>query len=1076
METKRGALLKAVVSLAALIWGLSGSGAGVAAEVGDNGGVLHLLQGSSLRLDPPSPTQVPIGAWVTASGSLLELDIPLAGQPVIVTFVSPSGDVQQKVTVTDTTGTFHCDYLPTLTGDWTVKARYEGTTNHNSAVAEPQGFDVTPAETFLTGDLSAVSIVTGTSLSVKGALKTKNPLDPGTKILSGRLLTLTLYDSFGTVVDSMTAVTTETGAYLFALVSLPQDGKWTMRVQFSGDANLDPCSTGLLTARARPSAGYAIIVAGKVSGGTGLESHNKTTDRAYRRFKKRGFTDENIMYFRYGAPTDSGTVVDGTPRQEPDATANIGIREAIVTWAKNKMNSSNGPLYILFVNHGNTDKFYVDPSAPSFEDRIIDPVELDTWISQLEGSLVGDAAEEEIVFIYGACYSGSFIPTLSNKGRKRIIITSADPYEQSFKGPMEADGVRDGEFFVTQLFTALASGVNLKRGFEAATEITEAYTSNTSGNGGVSPTLYADDAAQHPLLDDNEDGVGSNDALSTYPGNDGAVSATLILGYQYTTGENARFTSVSPAKYLSPGDHDPVIEAQVGQSENVSEIWVAIKPPAFDMGKPLWGTSEQREVVAPSLEFDSQPQAGTFQLYNFDKGGFSGFDAPGRYQILYFVKDLETGDITSVKRSFVYRNTDPEDDPPGGFDLTQPSPGSIQNTFLFLDWRDSVDPEGDLVTYTVQISTDPTFADPGLVIEGIDGSSLMIDESDGLNDLTVYFWRVIAVDSQGNRTFSSQTLSFSTNNTNAWGNYNVLTAIVRNFNDPSTWPPGPSIEIQPYVGTVYNHYFCAMVPLGPYSVDSEAPQFSHEHDNVQVIEESPTTVLQLPEPNSGAASGTVEDSGTSSPVRGATVRLEVTSGIYAGTRFSTCSGDDGGFQIGSLFGAVDYKITVEKNFYTSCQDTFSLAAGENRNLGIFQIGFQDADSDGLPDGFEQAIVNADPDDEIDDIWDVLGTDDFDGDGLTNEEECAASTDPTSPGSFLRITSVAKQSASVEIIWASEPGVYYEVYYTDDLLGWTKAAGPIPSSDTGSTSWTDDGSTTTPPPSEARKRFYRVQVY
>ena len=1075
MNTMKGVRPKAVIALAIIVCGISGQAQAVPGGA-EASSVPQAPQGSSLQLDPPAPSKVHIGAQVRASGSLLESGIPLAGEPVLVTFVSPTGEQDQRISKTDQTGRFYCDYLPLLTGDWAVKARYEGTGDHGGAVAEPQVLDVTQAETFLTADLSAGAIVTGTSLSVKGALKTKSILPPGTDLLAGRMITLTLFDPTGNVVDSITTMTTGTGLYSFASVSLPQDGKWTMRVQFGGDADLTPCSTGLLAARARPSAGYAIIVAGTVSGQTGLESHNKTTDRAYRRFKKRGFSDENIMYFRYGAPVDSGIVPDEQPRQEPDGNGNVGIRQAIASWAKNKMNSSNGPLYILFVNHGNTDKFYLDPFAQKFEDRIIDPLELDIWISQLESSLVGDAAQEEIVFIYGACYSGSFIPMLSNKGKRRIIITSADPYEQSFKGPMEADGVRDGEFFVTQLFTALAFGANLKQGFEAATEITEAYTGNASGNGGASPTPYADAAAQHPLLDDNGDGVGANDALSRYPGNDGEVSAKLILGFQYSTAQNVWFTSVSSAKYLSPGDPDPVIEAQVGESDNVSEIWVAIKPPAFDAGMPLWGASEQREVVTPRLEFDSQPQAGTFRLYNFDKGGFSGFDAPGRYEIIYFVKDVETGDITSVKRSFVYRNTDPADDPPGGFDLAQPGDGSIQNTFLFLDWQDSLDPEGKLVTYTVQISPDPTFADPGLVIEGVDGSSFVIDESDGLNDLTTYFWRVIAVDSLGNLTYSSQTRSFSTNNTNAWGNYNVLTAIVRNYNDPSTWPPGSSIEIQPYIGTVYNHYYCAMVPLGQYSVDSEAPQFSHEHDDVDVVEESPTTVLQLPAPSSGVVSGTVQDSATSLPIRGATVCLQVTRGIYAGTRFYDCSGDDGGFQVTGLFGAVDYRVNVEKNFYTSHEETFSLAAGESKDLGTFQIGFEDADVDGLPDGFEQAIVNANSNDEIDDIWDVLGADDFDGEGMTNQAEYPASTDPTSPDSFLRITSVTNQSTEVAITWTSEQAVYYEVYYSDDLLIWTQAAGPIPWSESGNASWADDGSTIVPPLSEVSRRFYRVQVY
>jgi hypothetical protein len=268
-----------------------------------------------------------------------------------------------------------------------------------------------------------------------------------------------------------------------------------------------------------------------------------------------------------------------------------------------------------------------------------------------------------------------------------------------------------------------------------------------------------------------------------------------------------------------------------------------------------------------------------------------------------------------------------------------------------------------------------------------------------------------------------------------------------------------------------------MVPLGGYSVDSEAPEFSHEHDDVQVIEESPTTVVQLPEPNCGTVSGTVEHTATLSPIRGATVCLEVTTGIYTGTTFTTVSGDDGGFSLNGLFGAVGYRITVEKNFHDPHQDTFLLTAGENKNVGTIQIGFEDADNDGLPDSFEQLIIDADPDDDIKDIWDVHGEDDFDGDGATNAEEYAASTDPASAESFLRIVGVCKQPEStVTIIWTSEAGVYYEIYCTDNPSTWTRAEGPIPASVGETTCWTDNGSKTSSSPADATMRCYRVQVY
>jgi hypothetical protein len=551
----------------------------------------------------------------------------------------------------------------------------------------------------------------------------------------------------------------------------------------------------------------------------------------------------------------------------------------------------------------------------------------------------------------------------------------------------------------------------------------------------------------------------------------------VILGYDFTPPTTAGLTSVSPAQYLSPTDPDPVLEAKTDNADDVAEIWVAIKPPDFDLGQPLADISEQREVAVPRLEFDEQTDTVTYRLYDFNKGGFSGFNQTGRYEVLYFVKDKETGSISVLMKSFVYRNLDPTDEPPRAFDLLEPPVWSMENTVLLLDWEDSSDPEKGMVSYTVEISTDAAFAKPEFTIEGVDGSALMIDESVGLKDLTDYYWRVIALDENGNRTLSSQTGSFSTNNTNGWGDYNILTDIVRNRNDPCTWPPNSWIEIQPYVGKVYNHYYSALLPLGPYSVDSAAPDFSHEHDDVEVIEESPTTVLQLPQPDPGTVSGSVEDSGTLSPLQGATVRLEVLSGIYLGSEFTACSGDDGGFCVNDLPGALDYQMTVEKNHYTSHEDTFSLAAGQNKDAGIIGIGFEDADSDGLPDAFEQLIVDADPEDEIEDIWDVSGEDDFDGDNVTNGEECEASTDPTSPESCLRTTCVSQEgNEDVTITWASEPGVYYEIFCTDDFTAWSWVHGPIAASGTGSNSWTDDGSCTSPPPQESTKRFYRVQVY
>ena len=58
------------------------------------------------------------------------------------------------------------------------------------------------------------------------------------------------------------------------------------------------------------TAGYAVIVEGRVDSEEGLESHNLTTNRIYAQLLARGFLAENIRYFNFD-PTQSG--VDAIP-------------------------------------------------------------------------------------------------------------------------------------------------------------------------------------------------------------------------------------------------------------------------------------------------------------------------------------------------------------------------------------------------------------------------------------------------------------------------------------------------------------------------------------------------------------------------------------------------------------------------------------------------------------------------------------------------------------------------------------------------------------------------------------------
>ena len=75
------------------------------------------------------------------------------------------------------------------------------------------------------------------------------------------------------------------------------------------------------------------------------------------------------------------------------------------------------------------------------------------------------------------------------------------------------------------------------------------------------------------------------------------------------------------------------------------------------------------------------------------------------------------------------------------------------------------------------------------------------------------------------------------------------------------------------------------------------------------------------------------------------------------------------------------------------QDEIVSLADGTRNPSTLIVPPADEDSDGLPDSFEQTIIDADADDDIASLEDVSDTSDFDNDGSSDAGEYAAGTDP-----------------------------------------------------------------------------------
>jgi len=93
----------------------------------------------------------------------------------------------------------------------------------------------------------------------------------------------------------------------------------------------------------------------------------------------------------------------------------------------------------------------------------------------------------------------------------------------------------------------------------------------------------------------------------------------------------------------------------------------------------------------------------------------------------------------------------------------------------------------------------------------------------------------------------------------------------------------------------------------------------------------------------------------------------------------------------------------------------------------------DSDGDGLDDGFEQMIIDFDPDDAVATLDDIDPDDDFDSDGLSNLHEQLAGTSPTDPDSVFAICGLSGEASGHAVSWYSTAGHSYTVHKSTNLV-------------------------------------------
>ena len=611
------------------------------------------------------------------------------------------------------------------------------------------------AFTTLSIDASAFSILQNETIDITGKL-TRLPED-NVLNLSGLPISLTVTSPDGSKQTYSTITDTQFGHFSFlqsngtAIGSFTLKGLYSITASFEANAALSSASSSTNNILVGTSAGYAVIVQGKLSNDEGLASHNKTTNRIYNTLINRGFDPLNIIYFNYD---NSQPGVDFTP----DKTA---LQNAIETSLPALANSVAAPIYIFMVDHGNVDTFYLD-------DETIAPTELNIWLNTMETALNANAKAEQRFIVYGACYSGSFVPAISKAGR--IVIASAADDEESYKGPLETPtgnevkAVRVGEFFIEEFVKELDRGNSFNASFRSATKLTETYTRVSDSTSFANK--YFDSAAQHPLLDDNGDGKGSN--LLTDDGSDGQIanSAYLGVGESITNSANspADFTSVNPTLTLASNLSSATLSTTALNNNDIGSAWFEVRRPSKTL--VAQGGTIQLELDLDKVLMTYDTGSNSWQG-SYGPGQYAGFDVPGIYEIFYYARDNVTDAISPTKRSIVYKQK-ADNNPPPAPNLVSPADKSTQKTVLAFDWSESTDLDGDLFSYTLKIATDVNFDSNSSFLytqEEITSSVAFVSDDAELPDITTLYWKVIAIDEFG-AAQESGVFTFDTDNTN----------------------------------------------------------------------------------------------------------------------------------------------------------------------------------------------------------------------------------------------------------------------------------------------------------------------
>jgi parallel beta-helix repeat protein len=300
--------------------------------------------------------------------------------------------------------------------------------------------------------------------------------------------------------------------------------------------------------------GCCILVAGSKPDDEIVGVNNYGVNQVYKILRQVGYAGEDIYLMHQ--PRYNPQDVDGDGQNDVDANSTVAnLRQAIESWALHRV-SPTAPLFIYLLDHGGGFEFCINP------DEVVRPHFMTNWITNLE-----TATNASVHLIYAACYSGTFINSLSKSGR--IIVTSCNVSQHSYSyGPSYY------ERFSVPFWNSIKSGHSIMDAFNYACQRMASRE-------------------QTPLLDDNGDRIGHCGCL---PNNgDGALAANTYIGHCEWPYPWISY-AIAKQTFAWPPPSSVTLWAKVENKTNLAHVAVSMQPPDWCPPDP------NSTLVVPNFE------------------------------------------------------------------------------------------------------------------------------------------------------------------------------------------------------------------------------------------------------------------------------------------------------------------------------------------------------------------------------------------------------------------------------------------------------------------------------------------